>query len=992
MAKNKKQNDVLISFGDIKYICKKNAYKILFGAVFCSLLATLFTLSRPIKYGADATFREKSKTLGDPSGGKSLAMSLLMGGGEGNENAAVSLMKSRNLMEELIREMNLQAIVKPKGLQFSILKDIRDNVITGWAYFIDQKTPALPEVEPEIKVIDIWYPSEVPLKAVVKFTSETAYELNTPKRVLLATGELGKPLLTKGYQFTVERHTNAPLEGKEFKLELVPLYTLADKISKEIQVFPDSLDKTLIHLFWKDRDRYQAAAFLNNLMRLYGIKLKQEQQRITDEQIGYLNRRQEEMASQLKDMMHKYADSMAMNMGDMEVMVEHQQKYVMKLIAIDLEIKRLQKAQEEGFAYYDRNGSDGDPIVLNQILSEIRSLKQQSDSIDLALRRSIQDNTQIKNSLFLEQMADLNAVRQHSIEAKELIARLEQDSPLDAQGILKVDSRYMVGTWQQKLEELRGALVNVPADGKKDVVEELNCCRENFLAYLHNLVHLLDVNENMIKERLTHQQNPQVEFQGIDLSMANQLYLNYSKSLNEIEADALQYQFILEQMKDPSFEISSLSTVLTDPVSREMVAHASNLVLQLKDKNNRSQKELDRIQEDLSLQRGFLVMHVNQTISLLQLRVKMYQEKIKGLQSITLELIQQRISILENHMKDYIEERLQNLQQEQSVIEQHQLDLQQKTAQMPEQWVAGKLIDQHLEIGKKMVEEITKLVESKNISSNIDLSQSAPVDRSIPPIHPLPPLVLAFTLIGALAGAFMTMGFVFLKNVLHGVPATQDNLKMAHQHVSGAVTKAAAQSSGTFLLDSDLETLRGVVSYVSKPTGNDKSAGAGNFLLVITGKGVDYANNLAILLSKGNHRVLVLPLSFDSPTDPADGPGLLQVFEGQAAAPRVKRENEGYDTISAGGISRYSHEWVTSKVFQEMAADFIARYDWVVLVSHVLPISSEAVSLLSMFDHAVINITDEKLPEVLNVVDQAEEDSTKSKKITFVMSPKEVGK
>ena len=102
---------------------------------------------------------------------------------------------------------------------------------------------------------------------------------------------------------------------------------------------------------------------------------------------------------------------------------------------------------------------------------------------------------------------------------------------------------------------------------------------------------------------------------------------------------------------------------------------------------------------------------------------------------------------------------------------------------MPERWAAEKLIDQHLETNRKMIEEIAKIVESKTIALNIDLSQSAPIDIATLQLNPQPRKIVLFLLVGAFFGAFASVGWVLSRAVATGLPASRDNLTLLGHHV-----------------------------------------------------------------------------------------------------------------------------------------------------------------------------------------------------------------
>src|SRR5262249_41673901 len=144
--------------------------------------------------------------------------------------------------------------------------------------------------------------------------------------------------------------------------------------------------------------------------------------------------------------------------------------------------------------------------------------------------------------------------------------------------------------------------------------------------------------------------------------------------------------------------------------------------------------------------------HVEQMLKLLKLREELFKEKLFSIQNMQLELIHQKISVLQKHLNAYISSRISNLKQEKSSIELQQQALKQEMGKLPNKWASEQLVELHLEMTQKLIEEIAKLVESKNISTNLDVTQSAPLDKSLSPIHPQSPNLLIFALLGCIGG------------------------------------------------------------------------------------------------------------------------------------------------------------------------------------------------------------------------------------------------
>lgn len=461
---------------------------------------------------------------------------------------------------------------------------------------------------------------------------------------------------------------------------------------------------------------------------------------------------------------------------------------------------------------------------------------------------------------------------------------------------------------------------------------------------------------------------------GIDLHTAKELYSTYSKELNELEADAAQQQFIISQINDPEFEISSLSTILNDPISNEMISKASQLIIALKDHENRTQKEQERIKSSLAIHKEFFITHLTQMVQLIELRQQLIKEKIEALQKAHLSLIQEQISILEGQMAEYISNRLSSLQREKSLYESNLLELRDEMATLPQKRVTEQLIDHQMEINRNMVEEISKLIESRNIAANLEKIQSMPLDLPTIPIHPKPPHIILITLFGAMIGAFFGLSTALAKSVINGVKASPENLRLAGLHVSGTLTVNSKNNlpSHPLLLDSDLDTLRRLISFMAMPKQPQKKSDTANslptnILLILLSKEKNYAIDLAQLMSKTGLKTLVINLCFDSHDVYTNTPGMLSYLEGSIKEPTIVHE-DAYDIIPAGGISRFGNELIASSRFSILIDKFKNNYDWILISSHASVNSAEGESLLQLFPNAAVTITNETLDQVRHCI------------------------
>ncbi|HEV8053172.1 MAG TPA: hypothetical protein VGP47_11820, partial [Parachlamydiaceae bacterium] len=574
-----------------------------------------------------------------------------------------------------------------------------------------------------------------------------------------------------------------------------PLELSAERIAKQFIIEPDKNDKNLLKIVHRNADRQQASAQVNALMALYQKYVECEHEQICKKQLGYLLDRQKEMGQTLETMMQAHANALSSDLSStgfatsekaMDFLAASQQDLKYKLLTLNLEIQRLERA--EGYPLNNDVFSSINKFdVINKIATEKRALKQQADSLNLVLR-NIPSQSEDFQASFTSQLEDIKKIKKSIKDSDLALASIQKNEIPQIKPELSGDSKYVFEAWHDRMVNTKGKLDSNPSS--KDCQNDWEQCKSGFSAYLSNLNHFLNVYQRNIEERLAHQQAPLKEFQGINLNVAEALYISYSTELSLAESLATQHEFTYSQLDQPNFEVGSLSTILSDPLSLDIITRASNIILSLKDQDNRSSKEQERLNADLTIQKGFLRTHIQQSIALLKLRQNFLREKIQNLQSLNLSLIHEQISILENQIKEYITSSLENLNQEKELIGKNLAELRMEMAAFPQKWAAEQLIEQQMEINKNLVEEISKLVESKNITNNLEKLQSAPVDLAYPPIHPKSPRLILLTIIGAIAGAFLGFIWTLGWSVMEGINVSAANLKAAGLQVCGSLSRS----------------------------------------------------------------------------------------------------------------------------------------------------------------------------------------------------------
>lgn len=962
------------------------------GATACFLLA----ITRPVVYLVKATFRDKGKTQ---AAIRSSLTDLLFSSASSQDSEAASTMKSRLLISEVIRELNAQGIVGKAGGNFPRLEmevaNAEDSLLAEWAYWMEYHTPILEDESSPLALADIEYDGEVAKGYSLYFRDENHFTLERGENLPSIEGELNQPIQLPNGHFTVGKGTRStPLQGERYVLLLLPMKDIAEIYGGMLIIDVDKEDKTLLKLQFRHRNRQFAAQFLNSLMRTYQRHLLDEHEFTSNTQVSYLERRQKEVGQELEKLMdahvNKVSDDMAHSgftslQKEMDFLAAHLAANQQKLTELTFETKRLENIDPNECVHYDSYTGRGDSAIINQLLAEMRALKQESDALELALQTS-QEISPLETQAGLEaNFQALESTRERSYEVELLSEALRKGREKGISLRLLNAPTCPVSAWYDTYKTKEKAWILASFNAKVALQEDFEQFREHFLTYLDTFKRVLKIQEVTLEQRMRTQQNPDEEFEGLSLEAAKSLSLSYVKELNEIQAGEKQHRFIVEQLKSPDFEISSLTALLHDPISHDRIGKATQLMINLKDENNRTQKEIERLKTELELQKSFLASHTHQMADLLHEKQTLLKGKITSLRIVALDLAHQRISLLKKHLGDYLENRLGNLEQEKKLLLDHQVALHARMTEIPSKWAQEQLLNQNMVMQQRFLENLSNMVESKNITKNLEMIQSAPLDLAIPPLNPKPPRLLFFTLFGSILGFLGTSSFLFTRVMVKGVPASIENLRLANFHTSGFITPFHGDewSATTPLIDTDLDALRRLIAHFEE--GSSFQVGTAKQLLIISGKGPDFSNTLAKLLSKKGQRALRLELGFKKAATENAPPALLQYLEGKVESPHIEKL-DGFDRIAAGGASRYSEELLRSPRFFELLKRLKTSYDWTLALAPIKVASAEAENLAKLFDGTIVVVTDETLQELLAFSESLDRERKKS--LTFLMAPR----
>ena len=173
---------------------------------------------------------------------------------------------------------------------------------------------------------------------------------------------------------------------------------------------------------------------------------------------------------------------------------------------------------------------------------------------------------------------------------------------------------------------------------------------------------------------------------------------------------------------------------MQDGVTADIIKRSAHAALELKETDYRSQREQDRTRRELAQEREFLIAHLTQTSHLQELQKDFLREKIRHTQEIMLRLIEQELVAADRQLADFVAGRALQLRQERAAGLDTVADIRQQMVRSQSMGFRSSL-EQIATTNSKLAEEVSKLVETKNIAHNLEVIQSSPLDYLLPPLR-----------------------------------------------------------------------------------------------------------------------------------------------------------------------------------------------------------------------------------------------------------------
>lgn len=912
----------IVSLNDVKQLYISIWKRLIKWAFLGAIAAFIFFGNMNVKFKAEASFKEGVERTSS----ESIFKELMSGMSPPNQPQASSIMKSNQVLRPLTEKLGLQIVsARSEWIVNKLIRRYKE----AWKA---EKGQPLEDIDP-FCFAEVRYSGERSIPIHLVFLDDQNFTVfDERKKNELAKGVIGRSVQIQEppIQFTLKKVPKSLKIGSSHPFYIHNWISAAGVLRGQIKIKNDKDNKSIINISIAHRDRHLATEIVNELMLQYQAYLKRDYESVAKAQLAYLEGKQEQIFGKMEQLFDQHTAYLSRNLEEkgfigleqesQSLLIPHQQMHN-KVLAIDIELSRLDQILNEGGAAAI---AEEGPFAngMNQIAQRIHDLKQQRDLIELSL-------SQVTEPALEARRDELREVREHRFAVEKLMQEVDLGSEISA-----FDFNQGLSLW---------------AKGLIDPEE-----REDLAEYLENYARLLSIREKMLQERFFYGNRTPPELEGIDLASARGLFLEYNSKLDAAEAAMRHYEQFKKEIANPNFDLSSLSSVLRDPLCQKIIAESSTLGVQLKDENHHSAKEGERWKQEIALHRKILIDQLDQLSLVEELNADLIRQKMAGLQKVSLDCINRLISVLHEQVSDSVKERRQALLLEKELLKEKMEAIRSSLAAIiPEKWRFEKWLGIKTSMVTKVMETVTEVVESKTISNHLHHVESKPLDVAPIPTAPIPPRLYTMACLGSFIAPFLIFSLALIGQFLKGFPVTLEKLKALRLPVLGPISPFCDGPLVETPSGPDLDLLRNVAIF---------SEGA-KVIGLIGGAGPDYSYALGENIARRHAKSIIVRCDFLSTFRKEETPGILQVWKSEIGELPV-RKGKGFDYILAGGYTPFGTEIIQSHQFKQLLEALKKNYDWVYLYFRTPLSSAECLAALRLCDKAIVTVAGEQTEEL----------------------------
>lgn len=934
--------DDFIHIGDFKRFFKRKKKSIITLGIASAFTTMMVCFIIEPKYILQASFKEA--TMRAESSSSSMLRTLLKSPGSVDLGTqALGIMKSRQLIQRVVEEMGLQGNIKNSSLKNKLTKRCFVNYRLAIGKIVDNT--------PFYKVKTVSYLGKEQKKIDLHWVSKDRIEVYSSEGEFLCEQDPKEVFILPDVKFSLEINVEGFSSGRDL-LVIDPMQITIDKVISKLKVKVRREDPNFLDLSYIDIDPKRGACLLNLLMQEYKSYLVKENDRIARAQLEYLTTRQGEIADKLDETLKYHVEYLQTTLGDkgfmglhqeIEMMESKKKRHQQRLLEIDLDINKLSRIKAKKL-FLLQDSFLGQEVTPMQHM--LLGLKKQKDGLDLAVMKRISSfskqakkehpilrfNTSRETINNLENTLDILETSNHLLPVFANLKNQLQNLYLekDINNLDKIE-------WINNLKhEMQKDLLLVPSEQKNSVMHK---------------IHLLNLRKTILKERLEKEIAVPRELEGIDLETAKTLHVQYVHELDESRLKKRELQFAFDRIEEESFEISSITDLVRDVITQDIVKETTQLSSELKNERYLSDKDRLRLKQQLSRKKEMFKIHLQQKMYLLDLRLQLIEEKIIILQQIISDLVNQEIAIVEEQIDSMLKEKIEASDIERKAINKKLQELQIEMKSIPRKWLIENRLQLQSDLNVGIMEGMSQLVESKNVEHHLLQVESKSIDEAYIPLKPIQRSLILYSLLGGCLGALITMGVSVGKRVTKGFPISLEGLNSRRLQIAGPFLHKPSFQDLNTLKKEDLEILREVVRVLLEDKVSIASA-------ILNGM-PNYTYILGQLLVLSGKKILLIDLTFS----PTKEKGILEYLMGKTKDILINQQEQVHK-ILLGCDNTYIVELLSTIKFRQLLQDVESSYDIILIVTDKKVNSSEARKLSEFSQKMIITLDEESLDDL----------------------------
>jgi hypothetical protein len=945
----------------LAYLRKRKKTYSTVGVLSAAITLCLLLITEP-KYLVKASFKEA--TMRSESTSANMLRTLLKapsgGGGSVDLGAqALSVMKSRQLVQKIVDKLCLQGDIK----RASLGKRLCERAVFN--YQLARGKQSKPRRYYQFK--SIVYSGKECQKIYLIRIAQEQWELRSLQGELLGEYSLnqeGNLEIHLGQEegCVIELIEDIPLT-EPYLMVFYPLEPTIDKACRRLKIKVRRDDVSILDLAYQDPNPQRGAKFLNQLMHEYKYYLIKENSRMAKAQLEYLTTRQEEIADQLDHTLKHHVDYLQKTLGEqgfmglhqeLEMMENKKKRHQQRLLEIELDLNKVARVKTAAlFTLQDAFFGEEGQYIQQALLG----LKKQKETLDLA---AIKRLTSFKEKT-REEIARVYPIL-HLKAPTETMQKLDRstekvDIPLPIlHSLKKTLGKLSLEKEMKQSNILDKKSIEIPLSReyqnivflKQEMKKSLSQVSPQQALKVKRKIHLLDLREKLIKERVEEEKIAPREFEGLDLDTAKALRTQYIHELDDSRLKENELQFAFTRIDQEPLVVTSLSSLAGDVIFQDLMKDIMQLSSQMKNEYYLSEKDQNRLCQQLRRKQDILKTHFKEMLHIIRLKMQCIEDKMSVLEQVTLDLVNQEISIMQEQMETLLEEKTQSLQLEKEVVHDKLKELQHQMKEIPKKWLVENRLQLQSDLHVSMMEGMAQLVESKSVEHHLMQVESKPLDEAYSPLKPKGKPFLIYSFLGGGLGIFILMGIEIAQRVHRGFPVSLKGLQIRGFQELGAFSRATHFNSLQRLKEKELEILRKMVRIFLKE--NSKTIG------IILNDLLDYTQLLAELLALTGEKVLLI---YCYPS--VEGKkGLLDYLSGAIKEIPIRTHKDVHDMF-IGGERLHQVEMLYKHHFRDLLEKLSVHYDKVLLITDQTVQSSQALQLAEFCQKIVITLDEETL-------------------------------